>query len=533
MRKILYAFIIFASTNLFSQVENVPITNRVYMFLKRMEVKGFIKNFDDVSLPLSREEVAKFLSEINSQYESLSENERGTLKLLMIEFQNELKKENFFETTIFSDFLKREFLFSDRAKYLYSYRDTSISFFVDAIVNFDLRFSHASKVLLAEIGGRLRGTYDNKIGFYLQSTDGQIFGDKKLALEDLKLKQNFKLNEPGSVNFDFTEAYIKYKTKHISFQIGREAITQGYGFSGKLFISETAPLFDFLKIHFKYKNVSYDFTHSWLLGSKFTIPDTLAGNITIVNSKYLATHRLNFNFWDKFNFGVWEGVIYTRRFPELAYLNPFNFYKSAEHSLQDRDNSLLGFNFKSNLFKNFQIYGTILIDDINFPLIGTGWYGNQLGYQVGLYFAGLKDTDIILEYTRIEPYVYSHRINENNYTHNGFLLGHWIGPNSDDFFIKINYLLSKRTVLSFFAEKIRHGKNQIVRADTLNVGGDYNLGHRVNDSNTVRFLSGEVEKRYKFGGSLFIEFVKDFFAVFGVEKYEKNFLTYFKIKVDY
>lgn len=534
MRKILTLLLLLPTQFLISQVENVPISHRVYDFLKRMEVRGIIKNFDDASLPLSRNEVANFLHEIYTQRENLSLKEIGYLELLMIEFENELKTENFFETAILKNGLKFSDISSDKAKYIYAYRDTNISFFVDALLNFDFRFSKKSKVVLAEIGGRLRGTYDGKLGFYLQSTDGQSFGSKELASEDLRLRQNYKFNEKGSVNFDFTEAYIKYQTKQLSFQIGREWITQGYGFSGKLFISKTAPIFDFFKIRFKYKGISYDFVHSWLLGAKFSIPDTISGDITVINSKYLATHRLNFNFWDKFNLGVWEGIIYTKRFPELAYFNPINFYKSAEHSLQDRDNALLGFDFKSNLFKNFQVYWTLLIDDINFPTLGTGWYGNQLGYQLGFYFANfIKDADLIFEYTRIEPYVYSHRFNENNYSHNSFLLGHDIGPNSDDFFVKIIYLLSKRATLSIFAEKIRHGENPIVDQDTINVGGDFRLGHRNWDAEKVKFLDGVLKNSYRFGLDLLWEVRKDILLSLGVGKYEKNFLTYFKIKVDY
>ncbi len=532
MKKLLLLNLIFLS-QIFAQVENVPIYHKVYDFLKRMEVRGIIKNFDDGSLPISRSEVANFLREIYMQREKLSQKEVGYLELLIIEFENELKSEKFFETAILNDGLKfKDGLFSDKAKYLYVYRDTNISFFADLLINFDSRFSKKSNVNLAEIGGRFRGTYDGNLGFYLQSTNGQSFGSKELALEDIKLRQNYKFSE--SNYFDFTEAYIKYRTKYLSFQIGREQITQGYGFSGKLFIAKTVPIFDFLKIRFKYKGVSYDFIHSWLLGAKFTIPDTIAGDIRVINSKYLATHRLNFNFQDKFSFGVWEGVIYTKRFPELAYLNPLNFYKSTEHSLQDRDNAILGFDFKSNLFKNFQVYGTILIDDINFPTLGTGWYGNELGYQVGFYFTNpVKDMDFIFEYTRIEPYVYSHKFNENNYAHNDFLIGHEIGPNSDDFFVKIIYLLSKRATLTLFAEKIRHGQNPVKGNDTINVGGDFKLGHRLRDAEKVKFLDGVVENNYRFGFDILSETRKDIFINFGVGKYQKNFLIYFKIKVDY
>ena len=105
MKKFFLILFIF-SANIFSQVENVPVSHSVYAFLKRMEVRGIIKNFDDASLPISRSEVANFLKEIYSKRDKLSTKEQGYLELLMIEFENELKSENFFETSILNDGFK-------------------------------------------------------------------------------------------------------------------------------------------------------------------------------------------------------------------------------------------------------------------------------------------------------------------------------------------------------------------------------------------------------------------------------------------
>jgi hypothetical protein len=542
-----FLVVIFASNILFAQVENVPLSNWIYSFLKRMEVRGIIKNFDDASLPISRGDVAVYLEQIDRNRNKLSMSERRFLDLAMIEFAYELRRDSLYKSSVFEEpggvFTN---LFSDRSKYLYTYYDDNISFFVDFLYDNDLRFSRVDSflvekldVFLAVIGGRMRGTYDDRFGFYIQATNGRVFGDKKLALKDFRLRQNYKLAEwAGSLYFDFTEAYLKYRLKFLEIQLGREIITQGYGFSGKLFISHTSPIFDFIRIGFKYRGVSYNFVHGWILGD-----DSIVAGVRFVNSKYIATHRLNFNFWGRFNFGIWEGIIYSGRFPEIAYLNPINFYKSAEHSLRDRDNALLGFDLKSNLFKNFQIYGTFLIDDIDFAKVGTGWYGNQTAFQIGLYWANLiRDFDLILEYTRIEPYVYSHKYRGNIYSHGGFLIGHYIGPNSDDFFVKIIYLLSGRAFVSFSFENIRSGENRVLPdGRILNYGGDYNLGHRPFDPDRVYFLSGDLKlvrkARFEFDYEIFKDICIRFFLEFRVTdfngKRSEELLTSFKIKIDH
>ncbi|CUS86909.1 hypothetical protein JGI12_01011 [Candidatus Kryptonium thompsonii] len=87
--------------------------------------------------------------------------------------------------------------------------------------------------------------------------------------------------------------------------------------------------------------------------------------------------------------------------------------------------------------------------------------------------------------------------------------------------------------MTIFGEKIRHGKNPVAGSDTINVGGDFNLGHRIWDAEKVKFLDGIVENNFRFGFDLIWEIKKDIVLGLGIGKNEKNFLTYLKIKVDY
>ena len=78
------------------------------------------------------------------------------------------------------------------------------------------------------------------------------------------------------------------------------------------------------------------------------------------------------------------------------------------------------------MFPSIHAVWEFLIDDISFGKLGTAFYGNELAGQIGLLAVDpldLPNTQVVLEYTRIDPYVYSHRLNETGYTSNGFLLG--------------------------------------------------------------------------------------------------------------
>ena len=202
-----------------------------------------------------------------------------------------------------------------------------------------------------------------------------------------------------------------------------------------------------------------------------------------IEEKYIGYHRIGFNFSRHFDFGVGELIIYGDRPIDLSYLNPFNFYKSVEHANQDRDNSMLFFDYNNNSIKGLKLFTTFLIDDMQFGQIGKGWWGNETMFNIGAYSTNLYNIiplDIHLEYLRIEPYTFRHRLIRNAFTNFGYNLGPDIQPNTGLFFSQINYRFSNRLSLTASFSYSEHGANPVMNDGTIrNVGGDINLGHRV------------------------------------------------------
>jgi hypothetical protein len=309
------------------------------------------------------------------------------------------------------------------------------------------------------------------------------------------LQGNNKLKEEKSSNFDFTEAYLRADLTWFNLEFGKERVLFGNGYSDQLMLSDNAPAFDLLKLDLHYKAVRYLFLHGSLVQDSAAFPGTLPGEPEPRN-KYIAMHRLQISLWDVVNFGASEMTIYQRTTPEWAYLNPINFYKSAEHAQGDRDNSFLNFDLELYPAHDFKLYTTLLIDDIDFSKLGTTWWGNELGMQGGVFLTeplGLANLDAVVEYTRIEPYVYSNRTDGLAYTNNNLSLGDRIGPNSDQWFFQIQYrpIPSLRTWLGYSG--VRHGDNIVENGVvTKNVGGNVLQGHRETDSDEAPFLDGKL-----------------------------------------
>lgn len=486
-----------------SQVENVPVTNQVYEFLDRMGVKGILPLYGNTMIPISRQDVADLLLNIDKERPRLTGAEREFLEKFKREFAHDIDGSIEDDAVLFRDGFTKE-MFSDKEKYLYTYADSNVTVFAEFLGAIDSRLIRgdtygSTNTTLEQHGGRIRGTLKDKFGFFLQGTDGTVFGDKAFALSDPLLRQSNKLKEAASTNFDFAEAYLRADLNWFNLEFGKERTLIGTGYSGRLLLSENAPAFDFVKIDAKYKSVKFVFIHASLVNDDSIFFPLILTNEPEGSNKYLALHRLQFSLFGKVNVGVSEMTIYQRFSPDFAYLNPINFYKSAEHSLGDRDNSFMNIDFELFPATNYKLYGTLLIDDVDFGRIGTGWWGNELGWQGGVFVAepiSLSNVDVAVEYTRIEPYVYSNRTRGIGYSNNNIGLGHHLGPNSDEWFLQLSFRPNSWVRAWVTYSGSRHGDNLTVSNLVVrNVGGNLLQGHTLFDDQVAIFLDGNLMRK--------------------------------------
>jgi hypothetical protein len=458
-----------------------------------MGVKGILPLYSNAVIPFSRRDVADFLVQVDGKKDQLTPAETGFLQKFEREFAHEINPSEDDAAVLFRDGFQG--VFSQQEKYLYTYSDTSVALSVELLGGLEYRRASGdtyggTHVSLEEHGGRIRGTVKARLGYFLQGTDGTIFGDKEFALADPRLRGNWKLQSAGSTNFDFTDAYLRADVDWFNIEFGKERFLVGTGYADRLLLSDNAPEFDAIRIDAHYKSVRFVYIHGSL------VDDSTVSLSRFVENKYFALHRIQLSFFDRLNLGLSEMIVYQRASPEFAYLNPINFYKSAEHAAGDRDNAFLNLDFELFPFTGYKLYGTWLIDDIDFSKIGTGWWGNEFGWQGGVYAAGplgISNLDADVEYTLLEPYVYSNRTFGDDYTHNSIGLGHHLDPNSDEWRTELSYrpLSSLRVWMSFAHD--RHGENIVQNGQVVrNVGGSALVGHQPGDSDVAVLLDGNL-----------------------------------------
>ena len=515
--------ILLLSSSIFSQVDNIPLNHPVYTFLKEMKVKKVIPYISEDVPNLSRFQVKDYLIQVEEKMSELSSNEKKLFNRYKAEFYELIDSNN---TTYFfhpeKDFgTSLSDAFTNKVKYFYAYSEENANVFVEMLGHYyyGQQFEpYVNNTHLFDIGFRFQGTVFKHLGYQLSFIKGGSAGDRQIAeLIEPKVLQSFKWVEDSEniANYEFTEGYLKYYTEpvedmHLSIQLGRENKTVGYGYGSKLILSGDNPSLDFIGFDFNYGIVKFTSIHGSTVGD-------FSSDINERYTKYWAFNRFKLSFENLFDIGIGETIVYSGRGIELGYLSPLGFYKFVEESIQDRDNANLYFDLQTSFIPDLEFQATFLLDEnILSNLQNLESYKNKTAYQLGAFWYEaftLNNLSLVLEYTKLRPFVYSHINIQNTYTAWGTNLGHPIGPNADEIFSRIAYNLTDWVRLSLDYRFIRRGEN-IYSDDGIlinNVGGDLNITHGQNpEKQDAIFLDGIRFNTHIFNLGIRIEPIRDF-----------------------
>ncbi len=497
MRARLWIGIVFSTCLLVhAQPAYVPLSHPVYAFLDHFATKGRIVRWATAQLPLSRAQIRQFLAAIDTVHLSAAE------KRLWLQY-----KQEFFpppakrRVIIFSDsdslWLFGAPLLGNDEKFVYYYEDTLQWVALEALgsVEWWTRWRDGQKqnAFLTQGGFRLYGDFEAALGYFLQITNGTLlWGDRSVALADPLLQKNVKFALLKS-DFDFTESHVRYQRKWFWGEVGRLHRKFGAGVFTGLFTQPQALPYDAIAMGVQTTHVYYTAMVAALLANpRSEVPVGVASEIP---PKYYIYHRFAYR-WQRGEVGVNEGLIFSDRALELAYLTPLSFLKSLEHSLHDRDNSFLGVDVEYQPFGGLRLYGGFLLDDIIISNIGKGYWSNKTAWNLGMRLA-YGAAQLAVEYTRVEPYTFTHFNYQNTPTHDSVIITAGLPPNADRWVVALSWWWGQRYPLQFRISAIRHGENEYDSAGTLirNVGGNIWQSRRHQDSEFVRFLDGKVVRR--------------------------------------
>lgn len=148
---------------------------------------------------------------------------------------------------------------------------------------------------------------------------------------------------------------------------------------------------------------------------------------------WIIGHRMEARLGRNVLLGLHESVIQAGRALEPTYAIPFVPLKYAEHQVGDRDNITLGADLDWRLPFGARVYGELFLDDLLGPdAFFDPYWGNKFALTIGAeaYDLVLPASVVQAEYARVEPWLYGHRLPDNQMQHYGALLGSSLPPNS-------------------------------------------------------------------------------------------------------
>jgi hypothetical protein len=200
--------------------------------------------------------------------------------------------------------------------------------------------------------------------------------------------------------------------------------------------------------------------------------------------KMFSIHRLEWFAFDWLYLSPWESVVYAKRL-ELSYLNPLMSYYMGQQISGDKDNIAFGGEAVVGVPPFGRLYFSLFLDEIVLVPLSRLFTrpNNQFAWQAGLKLPipWLPFALLTLQYTKIEPYCYTHYPQtvpsytlpiDINYAHDGENLGYHLPPNSDELLLRFFTYPTPGLDVSAQYQLIRHG------------GGDHLAGQIEGDINT-------------------------------------------------
>jgi hypothetical protein len=239
-----------------------------------------------------------------------------------------------------------------------------------------------------------------------------------------------------------------------------------------LLLSENAAAYPFFQTRLNIWRINYQ--HQVMF-----MRDVVKGSGSQRFPKYSSQHILSYNHKNRFNFYIFEAVIWRKqdsvrhRGFDLTYMNPFLFFRPVEFNQGSPDNVLMGIGGKWRVFGKNYLYGQFLLDEFNLKFVSKndGWWGSKYGYQAGFKTYGLfqeKKSILLMEYSQMRPFTYAHSYSLQNYGYLQQPLAHPLGANFREVTGEFRIAIDQKWMLHATGLFQRYGTDP----DTLNYGSD-------------------------------------------------------------
>ncbi len=325
-------------------------------------------------------------------------------------------------------------------------------------------------------GAGIKANFDSTLFGYLDFRDIGEIGDNKLENKFLTPQTGYWINNRPKKGIEYSDVRggIKYSWGWGSISLEKNFYKLGSGIYGQLIHSHKASSYPFISLKLNPIDwLEFEYYHGWLTSnvddSLYFYPTTRIdeNGVPIYREKYkdkfIALNLLTIHPFEWWSFSLGNSVIYGNNGIQPEYLIPFLLYKFIDHNM-GRDNThgnngQIFFDTKFKLFnKSLSPYFTFFLENASITDVAKNdlaktWFG----YTIGTQYNFLAKFQFNIEYTRVNPWVYEHFIQNLSYKHIDYELGHWIGQNADHLMVELTFKPIKKLSTGIYYQSIRKG----------------------------------------------------------------------------
>lgn len=445
---------------------NVDLDNWTYLALEKLASVGLIESGLMNSRPLTRMEMAGFTGEaLRLVAEREPGGDIGELALYLLER------------------LKREL--RDELSILGVVDDEKVMTFIKPMNEIEIKYHllDGDYSFYNNDGIRYRDDHNASLEF---SGTIKLFGTISLYYQPI-LKYNQNLDDEEKTEFELLKGYIKFNLGNMEFEIGRDSLWWGPGHHGSLLMTNNAEPFDMVKIS-NPQPILLPWVFRYLGPFKFTGFVTRLEENRVVPEPYLTGLRLNFKPLPILEVGASRVVMMGGKGrPDLDADDILKVITGENISGVEEDTSnqiaSIDFSLRFGFLRNTEIYGEWGGED------EAGGFPSREGYLAGIYIPRItRDATIDLRVEYANNHVdkspnvwYNHSVYGTGYTYEGSIIGHHMGSDAEDVFVRATAYLTNNLMVGIDFDAEERGKSNPSPEERYRFGMDlsYNVGDMI------------------------------------------------------
>ena len=468
MRKIiLLLFCTFAISNIFSQdiPEHISYT-RIYDYLDELASEGVIELNSTVK-PYSRQFIAEKLLQAQTQNTLLNKRQNDDLNFFLNEFA--LEQNILPETKL--NLVNKETSTLAFIQPAFHYKDSIFRARITPIIGMTVTRNANGNITKRWYGAEFQAMMGKHLSVYGSLRDISIQGQLLARPGYLNDFPGYEYKESsGGGDYSDSRAGIKYAWNWGSVGLVKDNIVWGDNYHGSNILSGRAPSFPMLTLHLKpTKWFEMQYIHGWLVSNVADSSHYYLENGTTKwyrpANKFLAANIFTFTPVKHLNVSVGNSIVYAENNVQAAYLLPFAFYKSIDHSMTkglgiENQNSQVFFNVSSRNIKHLHLFTSVYADEINFARFKPGSAEkNPISIKVGANLSNfpIQNLSVIGEFTHTNIINYKHSIPVLTWASNSYNLGCYLGDNSQEMYLALRYKPIRGLDLNLSFMDAKHG----------------------------------------------------------------------------